>query len=75
MGIGVRLRANDIDYTQTVLPESGQEDASIRSKALCLIFALNQGVRLTRRHWNTAVGCAWSPPCLLGRFQGDPDPS
>ncbi|EIE24428.1 hypothetical protein COCSUDRAFT_40827 [Coccomyxa subellipsoidea C-169] len=58
VGHGVRLRAADIDYTQAVLPEGGQENASIRSRALCLIFALNQGAKLTRRHWNNAVGAS-----------------
>ncbi len=55
---GVRLRANDITYTLTAVPEGGCDTPSIRSKALAMIYALNLGVRLNRKHWNTAVGCA-----------------
>lgn len=53
------MRPKEINYTQTVMPSGLQETASIRSKALCMIYAIHKGVMLTRRHWKTAVGCVF----------------
>lgn len=58
----MRLRANDITYTLTPAPENGRDVPSIRRKALAMIYALNLGVKLNKKHWNTAVGCALFTP-------------